>query len=166
MDKRLIVALGVVIIAIIGTLIFLLFTGNKDNKSVVTLYYVNQKTFKLGKQYEVIEGENDLGASLNALFVSEGQGSLDNLFPDGVSYIDSSFDEEEGVLTVNLTSNLLSIDYGPEVNYLVIMSIIYTASDASGYSRIKLIFDGEVHDYLNNTLYLGDYFKIDDSVIE
>ena len=166
MDKRLLAALGIVILIIIGVGAFLIFGGEKEDKSVIPLYFINRSSFKLERQYEVVEGQKNLENSLNALFESQGQGDLENLIPVGTKYIDSSFDEETKVLVVNLTGNLLSINYGPEVNYLVIMSIVYTASEASGYSRIKLIFDGQQHDYLNNTLYLGGYFKKDASVLK
>lgn len=165
MDKRLPAALGLVILIIIGVG-FLIFGGKKEDKSVIPLYFINRTNFKLERQYEVVEGKKNLENSLNALFESQVQGDLENLIPAGMKYIDSSFDEETKVLVVNLTGNLLSINYGPEVNYLVIMSIVYTASEASGNSRIKLIFDGQSHDYLNNTLYLGGYFKKDASVLK
>lgn len=165
MAERLLAALGVVILIIIGVG-FLIFNRGKEDKSVVTLYFVNRINFKLERQYKVVDGENNLENSLSALFESQGQGDLENLIPDGVKYIDSSFNEKTEALVINLTGNLLSINYGPKVNYLVIMSIVYTAFEASGYNKVKLIFDGQQHDYLNNTLYIGGYFKKDTNVLK
>lgn len=167
MNRRLVLLLlGIVVVLVLVSGVLLFVGRDEVDNSVVTLYYVNQDEFKLGRQQEVIEGEKTLESSLTALFNSEGQGGLENLFPEGLSLIGTRFDEEEGVFIVNLTDELLSINYGPEVNYLVVMSIVYVASEESGYSAIKLLFNGEVVEYLQNTLYMGGYFKKDADVLE
>lgn len=166
MNKAGFAVLGIIIIILVIIASFLLFGNKGEDKSVVTLYYIDTTLFKLVKQEEVIEGKKEVKSTLNALFKSTPQNGLENLFPEGTEVLDISYDDDKEILIVNLNSNLLSINYGPEVNYLIIMSIVYTASEVSGYSRVKLLFDGNQVEFLNNTIYIGGYFKKDSSVIE
>ena len=58
------------------------------------------------------------------------------------------------------------MNYGIDVNYLLVMSVVYTASDASGMERVRLLFDGQVQEFFHNGVYMADAFKLDPDVLK
>lgn len=165
-DKKLYMVLGAVVAVLaLVALALRLFAGAAAEKTV-TLYYVNPNVFKLEQRRVVIEDEVDVRAALELLFKGTEEPGLENLFPDGMTVLDVSIDEEEDELVVDLSSNFFSVNYGIDVNYLLVMSVVYTASDASGMERVRLLFDGQGQEFFHNGVYMADAFKLDPDVLK
>lgn len=165
-DKKVFAGLGIIFVLLLLLAIILVFGKTAEKKTDLDIYYINPTDFLLEKRIITIEGEGDLKLALTTLFNGPNDKNLENLFPKDIKYISSKVDNENETLVIDLSSNTLSINYGLEVNYLYIMSIVHTAGAISGYENIKLTFDGKEVEFFNNGMYLGDALKRDYSVVK
>lgn len=165
-DKRILTGLGFMFVLLLIVAILLLFGKDGNVTTDLNLYYVNPTQYKLEKKVVTVEGEGDLNTSLTLLFLGIDDPSVENLFPPDIKFNGSNVDKENDALIVDISSNVLSVNYGVEVNYLYIMSIVNTASDISGFESIKLTFDGNIVEFFNNGLFIGQPLKRDDSVVK
>ena len=165
-DKRLYMILGAVVAVLALVALALKLFGGGAAGNTVSLYYVNPSSFKLERRELATEGDADVRTALELLFKGTEDPSLENLFPEGLAVLDVSVDEEEEELVVDLSSNFFGVDYGIDVNYLLVMSIVYTAADASGMERVRLVFDGQVQEFFHNGVYMADAFKLDPNVLK
>ena len=165
-DKKVFAGLGLMFVLLFLLAIILVFGKTGEKKTDLTLYYINPTDFMLDKRIVTVKGKGNLEIALTALFKGTEDKTLENLFPKDVKYISSKVDKENDTLIIDLSSNILSINYGLEVNYLYIMSIVHTAGDISGYEKIKLTFDGNEVKFFNNGMYIGDALKRDYSVVK
>ncbi|MDD2371887.1 MAG: GerMN domain-containing protein [Firmicutes bacterium] len=165
-DKRVFAGLGLVFGLLFVLAIILVFGGSDVKKTDLTLYYINPTDYVLEKKIVTVDGNADLEILLTNLFKGTDDQSLDNLFPVDVKYNSSKVDKENNILIVDLSKNVLAVNYGLEVNYLYIMSIVNTIGDFTDYDSIKFTFDGKVVEFFNNGLYLGDALKRDYSVVK
>lgn len=165
-DKRLLTGLGFMFVLLLFVAMILLFGKNNGVTSDISLYYINPTQFKLEKKVVTVEGKGDLNTALSLLFKGVEDSSVENLFPADIKFNGSDEDEKNETIIVDLSSNVLSVNYGVEVNYLYIISIVNTVSDISGYENVKLTFDGNVVEFFNNGLFIGQPLKRDDSVVK
>ena len=165
-DKKIYTGLGIMFILLLIVALVLLFGGRGNKKTDINLYYVNPTEFTLKKRIITVEGEGNLKIALNSLFKGIDDPTVENLFPKDVKFNSSKEDKENDVLIIDISANVLKVNYGLEVNYLYLMSIVHTASDITGYENIQLIFDGKEVQFFNNGLFLGEPLKIDDSVVK
>lgn len=165
-DKKMIAGLGSVFIILLIAAILLLTGGNKNSMAKVNLYYINPTEFKLERRTVEVEGKANLENALGRLFAGIEDATVENLFPKDVKYISSKVDKENDILILNLSTNAIKVNYGYEVNYLYLMSIVMTVYDITGYEKVKLTFDGKTVPFFNNSIYLGDALNIDESVIK
>lgn len=155
----------VAVLAVIAVLLTLLAGRNAGKK--VSLYYVDPASFRLVQVQQTVEGAADVPAALTLLFQGQASG-LENLFPQGVTVLGSSVQGKgsKKELVVDLSSNFLSVNYGVEVNNLLVMSVVYTAADASGIDKVRLLFDGQARDFFHDGVYLGEAMKRDPDVLK
>lgn len=165
-DKRILTGLGFMFVLLLVVAIILLFGNNRAVTTDLNLYYVNPTEYKLEKKLVTVEGDGDLNAAMTLLFSGIDDPSVENLFPPDIRFNGSNVDKENDILILDISANVLSVNYGIEVNYLYIMSIVNTASDMSGYDNIKLTFDGNIVEFFNNGMYIGQPLKRDDSVVK
>jgi spore germination protein GerM len=165
-DKRILTGLGFMFVLLLVVAIVLLFGKDGNVTTDLNLYYVNPTQYKLEKKVVTVEGEADLNTTLTLLFSGIDDPSVENLFPADIKFNGSNVDKENDALIVDISANVLSVNYGVEVNYLYIMSIVNTASDITGYDNIKLTFDGNIVEFFNNGLFIGQPLKRDDSVVK
>ncbi len=165
-DKRVLTGLGFMFVLLLVVAIILLFGKNITKTTDVNLYYVNPTQFKLEKKVVTVEGKGDLKTALTMLFLGIEDATVENLFPADVKFNGSNIDKENEIMVVDISANVLSVNYGVEVNYLYIMSIVNTISDITGYENIKLTFDGNIVEFFNNGLFIGQPLKRDDSVVK
>jgi spore germination protein GerM len=165
-DKRILTGLGFMFVLLLIVAIVLLFGKSKTVTTDLNLYYVNPTQFKLEKRVVTIEGEGDINTALTLLFSGIEDTTVENLFPADIKFNGSNVDEENETLIVDISTNVLSVNYGVEVNYLYIMSIVNTVSDFTGYETVRLTFDGNIVEFFNNGLFIGQPLKRDDSVVK
>lgn len=165
-DKRILTGLSFMFVLLLVVAILLLFGKDRAITTDLNLYYVNPTQYKLEKKIVTVDGKGDLNTALTLLFLGIEDPSVENLFPPNIKFNGSNLDKENDVMIVDISTNVLSVNYGVEVNYLYIMSIINTASDITGYESIKLTFDGNIVEFFNNGLFIGQPLKRDDSVVK
>lgn len=165
-DKRILTGLGFMFVLLLVVAIMLIFGKNRAVTTDLNLYYVNPTQYKLERKVVTVEGEADLNTALTLLFLGIDDNSVENLFPPDIKYNGSNIDKENDVMIVDISTNILSVNYGVEVNYLYIMSIVNTISDFTGFESVKLTFDGNVVEFFNNGLFIGQPLKRDDSVVK
>jgi spore germination protein GerM len=165
-DKRILTGLGFMFVLLLIVAIVLLFGKSKTVTTDLNLYYVNPTQFKLEKRVVTIEGEGDINTALTLLFSGIEDTTVENLFPADIKFNGSNVDEENETLIVDISTNVLSVNYGVEVNYLYIMSIVNTVSDFTGYETVRLTFDVNIVEFFNNGLFIGQPLKRDDSVVK
>lgn len=165
-DKRILTGLGFMFVLLLIVAIVLLFGKGRNVTTDINLYYVNPTQFKLERRLVTVEGEGDLNTALTLLFLGIEDTSVENLFPAEIKFNGSNVDEENETIIVDISANVLSVNYGVEVNYLYIMSIVNTVSDITGYETVKLTFDGNIVEFFNNGLFIGQPLKRDDSVVK
>lgn len=165
-DKRILTGLGFMFVLLLVVAIMLIFGKNRTVTTDLNLYYVNPTQYKLERKVVTVEGEADLNTALTLLFLGIDDNSVENLFPPDIKYNGSNIDKENDVMIVDISTNILSVNYGVEVNYLYIMSIVNTISDFTGFESVKLTFDGNVVEFFNNGLFIGQPLKRDDSVVK
>lgn len=165
-NKRILTGLGLMFVLLLVVAILLLFGKARNVTTDLNLYYVNPTQFKLEKRVVTVEGEGDLNTALTMLFLGIEDSTVENLFPVNIKFNGSNIDKENEALIVDLSTNVLSVNYGVEVNYLYIMSIVNTVSDITGYENVRLTFDGNIVDFFNNGLFIGQPLKRDDSVVK
>ncbi len=165
-DKRILTGLGFMFVLLLIVAMVLLFGKGRSQTTDINLYYINPTHFKLEKRVVTVEGEGDLKTALTLLFLGIEDPTIENLFPADIKFNGSTEDQKNEAIIVDLSTNVLSVNYGVEVNYLYIMSIVNTASDLTGYENIKLTFDGNVVEFFNNGLFIGQPLKRDDSVVK
>lgn len=165
-DKRILTGLGLMFVLLLIVAMMLIFGRNRAITSDLSLYYINPTQYKLEKKVITVEGEGDLNTALTLLFQGIDDPSVENLFPPDIKYNGSNVDKENDVIIVDISTKVLSVNYGVEVNYLYIMSIVNTVSDLTGFESVKLTFDGNVVEFFNNGLFIGQPLKRDDSVVK
>lgn len=165
-NKKIVTSLGIIFFLLLFVAVILNFRGNVTNKTYLNLYYVNPAEFKLEKRSISINGKGTVKIALTSLFKGVKDSSVENLFPEGVKVNSVSEDKKNDILNIDLSANVLSVNYGLKVNYLYLMSIVNTAADISGYVEFKLTFDGKKIEFFNNGLYIGNTLKRDNSVVK
>lgn len=165
-DKRILTGLGFMFVLLLFVAILLLFGKARNVTTDINLYYVNPAQYKLEKRIVTVEGEGDLNTALTLLFSGIEDATVENLFPADIKFNGSNIDKDKDALIVDVSTNVLSVNYGLEVNYLYIMSIVNTASDITGYENVRLTFDGNIVEFFNNGLFIGQPLKRDDSVVK
>ncbi len=165
-DKRVFAGLGTIFILLLLLAVILVFGKSDVKKTDLSLYYINPTDFLLEKRIVTVDGNADLKIVLTNLFNGSDDTNLENLFPKDVTFISSKVDKENDMIIVDLSSNILSINYGLKVNYLYIMSIVHTVGEFTGYDKVKLTFDGKTVQFFDNGLYIGDALKRDYTVVK
>lgn len=137
--------------------------GRGDGRTEVSLWFVDPTRFKLVETTGMVEGEATVGNALALLFAGTKEQGLESLIPEGVTLLNSYTDDN--TLLVDLSGNINNANWGQEGNWLMLMSIVYTASEVSGRDRVRILIDGKEQAFFANGVYLGDALKKDPSVL-
>lgn len=134
-------------------------TGNGTNENKVTLYFIDENANLVPVNRSVSVGDKSINTAVAELIKGPARGSaLYRTIPEKDDTIDVDFDEENGLLELELSSELADIS-GTVQSTVALDSLILTVSSFAEVEEIYLMVDGEIIEVFGEEITLEQPLK-------